>query len=82
MWIDPIFESLKAKTSRHFSVMLLTENELIGSLAETDLQAINLQILLTNFMSHFLEGCKVSFYVVMIIYISILHLYKKLLQTL
>ena len=44
MWIDPIFEPLKAKTSQDFSVMLLTENELIGSLAEADLQAINLDI--------------------------------------
>ena len=34
MWIDPIFELLKAKTGRDFSVMLLTENELIGSPAE------------------------------------------------
>ena len=44
MWIDPIFEPFKTKTSHEFSVMLLTENELIGSLAEADLQAINLNI--------------------------------------
>ena len=44
MWIDPIFKPLKAETSHNFSVMLLTENELIGSLAEADLQAINLDI--------------------------------------
>ena len=47
MWIDPIFEPLKAKTGREFSVMLLTENELIGSLAEADLQAIRI-VVLTN----------------------------------
>ena len=44
MWIDPIFKPLKAKTGRGFSVMLLTENEPIGSLAEVDLQAIKLEL--------------------------------------
>ena len=44
MWIDPIFEPLKAKTGRDFSVMLLTKNEPIGSLAEVDLQAIKLEL--------------------------------------
>ena len=37
---DLIFKPLKAKTGCNFSVMLLTENELIGRLAEADLQAI------------------------------------------
>ena len=48
VWIDPIFEPLKAKTSRYFSVMLLTENKLIGSLAEADLQAISIPKLETS----------------------------------
>jgi hypothetical protein len=41
VWIDPIFEPFQAKTSLNLSVMLLTENELIGILADADLQTIS-----------------------------------------
>jgi len=61
VWIDPIFEPLKAKTGRDFSVMLLTENELIGSLAEADLQAINLSKFFIPKLSQTLPKLKINY---------------------
>ena len=55
MWIDPIFEPLKAKTGWDFSVMLLTKNELIGSLAEANLQAMKLELIVLMVSSRFCQ---------------------------